>query len=327
MVVAAMRPSARIAVVLFLFLAPRAFPYEAGLHPYYSYTAPGFAMGNAVASLPAHPANAWSNPGGLAFQEGLLFYAAPHDEVTGNRGNFRDRVFVLHYARPGGGAYGAAFLLRQNEDQLVRIGEDLTAANITEPTFLLSYGRKVRSIYGVGISLFGYQQRADFGALDGDPTVGMNAGVLRRWDHRLRGKIPLELRWGLAALNVGPSYDVGEGEADLPLHFRTGFSWKWEHDRMNHVVGSGDIYYLPRDEGEEGDRWGGGIGLETKISGTVAVRAGYLWDQERDRDGATYGFGVGNEVYPHVGGMIEYAHAPGDVAFADHLGLRIYWIP
>jgi len=321
-------------VVLALLCAPSTWALEAGPTPYFSYTASGFAMGNAVVSLPAHPSNVWTNPGGLAFQKGVLFYAAPHDEV-GLREEIRDRIFVGSYAGPMGGTVGAALMLRQIDNVAVPGGGPPPATDMMEVTSLLSYGRMISGTFGAGLSIVGYRQKADADALDGDLTVGITIGLLRSWAHDLRGELPLDLRWGMAVVNLGPSFDVGVTETNLPLNIRTGFSAKWEKDRGNHVVGALDLYYLPRDElmadGSEGDRFGGGIGLEGKISGVVALRGGYVWDQERDRTGESFGFGVGNELYPHIGGMIEYAHSPGDLpgdrGFADHLGVRIYWVP
>jgi hypothetical protein len=136
------------------------------------------------------------------------------------------------------------------------------------------------------------------------------------------------MRWGLTVANVGPSFDFGRGSADLPLHVRTGFSSMWRRDEGTRLVGSGDLYYLPREvPGDKDGRFGGGIGAELLLAGTAAIRLGYLWDEERDRSDATYGFGIGNEIYAHVGGMIEYAHAPGEGDFADHIGVRVYYIP
>jgi hypothetical protein len=325
-----MRRALPLAAVL-LFAVFRGAPaFEAGPHPYFSRTASGSAMGNAIVSLPAHPSNIWANPAGLAFQEGWLFYAAPHDEVSGYREDFRDRVFAASLGRPGGRGIGLAIILRQNDDQLYRSGDAIRRVDIFEPAFFLAYGRRIGAKTAAGVSLLGYQHRADVDLFDGNPTAGLTAGVLRVWDHALRGKLPLEWRWGFAAGNIGPSFDIGETETKLPLYLRTGVSTKWESGRQNRIVGSADLYFLPREEGDPGRRFGGGIGAETVLAGTAAIRVGYVWDEERDRSDPTFGFGIGNEVYPHIGGMIEYGHGPGDGAggdFADHFGVRVYWIP
>ena len=115
----------------------------------------------------------------------------------------------------------------------------------------------------------------------------------------------------------------------MPFNLRTGCSARWEKERGTEITGSADLYVLYRDlgGGEDFDRWGGGLGVEAKMNGAVAVRAGYRWEDDFYPDDWTYGFGVGNEVYEHLGGMIEYAHAPGEGDFADHIGLRLYWIP
>jgi hypothetical protein len=319
-----------LASAAILLLSGAGLASEAGPHPYVSYTASGGAMGNAVVSLPAHPSNIWTNPAGLAFQKGMLFYAAPHDEVSGYRDDIRDRIFAASAARGSGQGLGAAFILRQNSDQPYDTNHDRVpdgTTDILEPAIHVGYGRMLVGPYAAGISILGYQQRADADLLDGDATAGLTAGILRVWDHALRGRLPLEMRWGLAVGNVGPSFDLGRGTADLPLNVRTGFSTKWEKSRLTHIVCAGDLYYLPRELGDEDRRFGGGLGAELFLSGTAAVRVGYAWDRERDRSDATYGFGVGNEIYPHVGGMIEYAHTPGEGDFADHVGVRVYYIP
>ncbi|MFH1680522.1 MAG: hypothetical protein ABIH26_07750 [Candidatus Eisenbacteria bacterium] len=260
----------------------------------------------------------------------MLFYAAPHDEVSGYRDDIRDRVFAASAARAGGGGFGAALVLRQTRDEAYGFGDGIRATDIFEPALFLAYGRRIGGRTAAGVALFGYQHRAEAEVLDGDPTAGLTAGLLRVWDHRLRGRIPLEMRWGLAAGNIGLPFDIGATEANLPLHVRTGLSSKWESNRGTLLVCSGDLYYLPRKEGNAKDRFGGGIGAEITLAGTIAIRGGYVWDEEWDRSDPTFGFGVGNEIYPHVGGMFEYAHAPGDGDdgdFADHFGVRVYYKP
>ena len=302
---------------------------EVGLHPSSSYTASGAAMGNAVASLPAHPSNIWINPGGLAYQKGVLFYGAPHDEATGFDEEVRDRIFMTSYAGLGGGTMGAAFLLRQQPEQSFSRDGAAVPVDINEPAFLLSYGRMAVGKLGVGISLIGYQHRADDEALDGDVAFGATAGVLYRTEYLHKGRTPIDLRCGLSVANAGPRFDLGEGEADMPLTLRSGFSARWEKERGTEITGAADLYVLYRDlgGGSDFDRWGGGVGVEARMNGVVAVRAGYRWDDDFQPDDWTYGFGVGNEVYEHLGGALEYAHSPGEGGFADHIGVRLYWIP
>ena len=312
---------------LILFAAGNVSAFEAGIFPSFSYTASGFGMGNAVVSLPAHPSNVWTNPGGLAFPRGWLFYAAPHDEVTGVRNNVRDRVFSLGYNDGGEGTWGGALIVRQNRGQAYLVGDELRGTDILEPALFLSYGRKMSETWGAGVTVYGYQQRADADELDGDMTGGVTAGILRAWDHTVRGKLPLEIRWGLTGANIGPGFDVGSGTAHHPTHVRTGFSALWDEGRPATFLFSTDMHYLFRDEGDQETRIGGGVGAELGLAGVAAIRIGYVWDADSSREETTFGFGVGNEVYPHVGGMLEYAHAPGVTDFADHIGVRLYYIP
>ncbi|RPJ47318.1 MAG: hypothetical protein EHM19_03135, partial [Candidatus Latescibacterota bacterium] len=202
-----MRPSLVLAAIG-LFVAESCLASEAGPHPYLSYSASGAAMGNAVVSLPAHPTNTWTNPAGLAFVEGYLFYAAPHDEVSGYRDDLRDRVFAASAGRGRAGGFGVALLVRQNDDQLYQVGEGpLLATDILEPSLYLAYGRMLGEKWAGGISLLAYQRRTDADELRSDPTAGLTAGVLRVFRHELRGKLPLESRWAFTAANVGPSFD------------------------------------------------------------------------------------------------------------------------
>lgn len=311
-----------------------AFGYgEYGLHPHYSYTASGSGMGNAVVSLPAHPSNIWINPGGLAFQNGALFYVAPHDEVSGVSDDIRDRVFMGSMSGIAGGTVGGAFLLRQYDNQHFTSDERIFPFDLNETAFLFSYGRIVGEKYGFGASVLGYKHCASVDELQGDMTIGLTVGTLRKWNHTVRETLPLELRCALAVDNMGPRFNMGTGddEGDLPLNVRTGFSAKWEKERGTHIVGSADFYTLYRDigNGSDWDRFGGGIGFEGKMNNVMAVRLGYLWedwDDSYEQSGFTYGFGVGNEVYEHIGGMLEYGHAPGENDFADHIGVSLYWI-
>jgi len=312
--------------LILLATAHPAAAYEAGLFPGYSYTASGFAVGNAVASLPAHPSNVWVNPAGIAFQHGYQFYLAPHDEVSGVRDEIRDRLISVTYGRERDG-FGGGFILRQNDNQAYFVGDQLAATDILEPAFLLSYGRRIGSRYAIGATAYGYQQRSDDDPLDGDMTGGVTLGALRVWDVNTEGDLPLELRTSLSVASIGPSFGVGTIDADHPTNVRGGFSMKWEKQRGDHIIAMGDLFWLPRDVRSVDTRLGGGIGLEGKISGVVAVRLGYIWDADSDRSEPTYGFGIGNEVYPHIGGMIEYGHAPGITDFADHIGVRFYYIP
>ncbi len=205
--------------------------------------------------------------------------------------------------------------------------ERIVPADINEPTFLVGYGRRIGGKYAIGATLFGYQHRSDLDALDGDVTGGVHLGLLRVWDRVHRNDLPLQWRYALAVQNFGPSFDVGMTETDLPLTVRTGLSARWEKERGTGFVFSGDLHWLPREIDDVDTRLGGGVGTELKLSGVVAIRVGYLWDADSERADVTYGFGIGNEVYGHIGGMLEYAHAPGPADFADHIGLKIYWIP
>ncbi|MFH1278528.1 MAG: hypothetical protein ABIK65_09130 [Candidatus Eisenbacteria bacterium] len=307
-----------------IFAAPAA-AFEAGLLPLGSYSASGYAMGNAVVALPARESNVWTNPAGLAYQEGYLFYAAPHDEVTGVTDDWRERVFAANGLRGLGGVFGAALVLRQQQNAAV--GDPIVPADIDEPTLLVGYGRRIGAKYAVGATVLGYRHRSDLDTLDGDITGGVTLGMLRVWDHVHRNDLPLQWRWALALQNFGPSFDVGTTKTDLPLALRSGLSTRWEKEPGTSIVFSGDMHWLPREEGNENPRIGGGVGGELKLSGVVAVRLGYLWDADSERADVTYGFGIGNEVYGNIGGMLEYAHAPGPVDFADHIGLKVYWIP
>ncbi len=311
------------------------------LHPFLSYTASGQAMGNAVGSLPGHPSNPWVNPAGMAFREGLLIYGAPNDEVNDFLDD-RDRSFSAMYRLSKSNAVGGGLIVR---DRSIRLDRPVGKYDILEKALLLSYARRMGENWGAGLSVIGYQHSSDLDTLDGETAFAVTVGFLARSEIVLGDEFPVETRLGFSLANFGSTFDIGTREADLPLYSRIGYSMNYKKDHASQITVAADIYSVLRDKAADQaasadpdlettnitDRLGWGVGVEAKLSGVVALRLGYLADDDvtpDGRSGGTFGFGVGHEILKGIGGMVEYARAPASPSdTADHIGVRFYMIP
>lgn len=317
---------------------------ELALHPFLSYTAMGQGMGNAVASIPGTPSNVWINPAGLSWQKGYLLYVAPNDEVNDFQDARRDRVFMASAKLSKNNTVGAAVILRDGGDRQFQFvdGDELTLirTDILEKVLLLSYARQIGSNWSAGVTGISYQHSADHDSLDGEATFAATFGVLFKQGHTL-GDLPVISRVGVSVANLGPTFMIGNRESDLPLYARFGYSSRYEKDRNNTITLAADIYNLLRDRtvdlgGDENtttiDRLGWSVGTEIRVSGVVAIRLGYQSDDDillGGREGGTFGFGIGHEIFRGIGGMFEYGRSPAPTAndSADHFGVRLYYVP
>lgn len=337
-----------LAVICLVLFAIAPLPAAAtiersGLSPFLSFSAAGEGMGNAVGSMPADPTNIWINPGGLAFQQGWTIYLSPSDEVSDGQDNRRDRVFSLSRNLGRKNALGGALILRDQNTIGYRVGDGpIQVTDLLEQSFLLTFARRFGEGVGLGVTAISYQQTATEELFESDRTYAFTAGVLARFPFLYKNEFPMEMRTGVSVANMGPSFDVGTVQSDLPLHARLSASLNYDRDRLNGFTIGADVYSHLRDREVQVEndvievrdwlqRFGYGVGGELRISGVVALRAGYLQDDDigtSGRSGGTFGFDVGHEIYRGVGGMFEYSRAPaatGDTA--DHIGIRLYIIP
>ncbi len=315
---------------------------DLGLHPFLSYSAAGEGMGNAVVSLPADPTNLWINPGGLAFQKGWTVYLSPADEVRDGQDDLRDRVFTVSKSLGRRNGIGAALIARDKNNIGFRTSEgSIGVADILEKSLLLSYARRFGERFGAGATLIGFEQTSGEEVFQSDRTVAFTAGVLARFPFILDDDYPIELRTGASLANAGATFDMGSTVARLPLYARLGVSLNHDSDRLTGFTLAADVYSLLRnrevwveDDQVEVRNWlqrlGAGVGGEIRISGVVAVRGGYLYDEDitgEPRSGGTFGFDVGHRIYRAVGGVFEYSRSPASFDTADHVGIRIYLDP
>ncbi len=345
------RLSAGFALFLLAWTATSApaASYDVGLPPFLSFSAAGEGMGNAVGSIPAHPTNAWTNPGGLAFQQGWTLYLSPDDEVSDGRDNLRDRIFSISRNLGRKNALGVSLILRSDSNHGYIFKDTDTGQTISsgvsdnlDQTLMLSYARQVGQKLGIGATVMSYQRTASEEFFESDRTFAITAGLLARFPFLYKNEFPMELRTGLSLANVGSSFDVETTTADLPLNARFSTSINYDRDRMSGITIGADVYSqlqerevrVSSDQIEVRDwlqRIGLGVGGEIRISGVVALRAGYIHDEDigtSGRSGGTFGFDVGHQIHPGLGGTFEYSRAPaatGDTA--DHIGIRIYLVP
>jgi len=280
-------------------------------------------MGEAYAAIASDASAAWFNPAGLAFlkrQDVNLTHAQLVPDLASD-------VYheFLAYALPiqGVGTFaGSLIYLSYGESQGTgNSGEDLGTFRSYEFAPAISYGVLLAGQVGVGLS-FKYvrvQLSPDFpnlppGAGAGS-TVAMDLGVLWRvpvWENRLAVAGALQ--------NLGPDITFVEDGISDPIYRNlrigaAGTVYDKNHlgvvliGELNQLLVKGEI----RDEetGEVRERygkpiWNGGGEVAYTIKDiNVALRGGYIHDDDGSISDPTYGLGVG-----YKGFRVDFASIP-----------------
>jgi hypothetical protein len=270
-------------------------------------------MGQAYVAIADDGTATWWNPGGLAFQgqhkDANITYAKL---VPG----LADDVFFAFpaYSFPvrNWGTFGASlvYVSYGTSQATSSTGEDLGTFTSYEIAPTLSYGTKIMNSLGVGAS-FKYVRVQLAPALPGLPGAGKGSTVA--FDFGALYKIPGNLvNLGLAVQNLGPNISFIADDRKDPIfrNLKAGFAVNAFEREGTKVLLTGDLNQLLV-KGERSDGTARypkpiyNVGGEVSYNNIIALRGGYVKDDEGSIKDPTYGLGFG---YRSI--QFDYASIP-----------------
>jgi hypothetical protein len=266
-------------------------------------TARANGMGQAYVALADDATASWWNPGGLGFlaqRDASITHAQLVPDLA-------DDVFYEYptYTQPvkDWGVFGLSivYLTYGTSQATSSTGEDLGEFTSYEVAPTLSYGTKLTDRVGVGAN-FKYIRVQLSPELPGLPGAGKGSTVAA--DFGVLYKVPGDMvNVGLAIQNLGPNISFIADDRSDPIfrNLKAGFAVNAFKSEQANVVVVGDVnQLLVKGEIQDPDGSvrtkyqkpifnGGG---ELSYNGLVAVRGGYMYDDDGSIKDPTYGVGL-----------------------------------
>jgi hypothetical protein len=280
-------------------------------------------MGEAYVAVADDATATWWNPGGLAFldqKQASLSYAKLVPGLASD-------VFIMFPAavRPNtfGGTLGVSmvYLSYGTSQATSNTGEDLGTFTSYEIAPTLSYGTKITNVVGFGVSAK-YVRVQLAPQLPGLPGAGTGSTIA--FDGGLLVKIPGDMvKLGLAVQNIGPDIRFISDEHKDPIYrnAKLGFAVTAFDNKEFKATVIGDVnQLLVRGEVDHTDGsvthpyqkpiFNGGGELEYQSEVAVALRGGYVHDQDGSIKDPTYGLGIGYKNFDFDFASIPQARDP-----------------
>lgn len=238
------------------------------------------ALGESYVALGEDIFSSYWNPAGLAKIEkpelGLMHSVVPVNALLEFVG------FAYPVKKTGTFGFSGFFQIPESVPVTDNVGKVIGEVKWLNYALTLSYARKIRQNFSLGLSLKMVEMR------ESDPIFGGTKGTAYAGDLGILYETPVKgLNFGFAFLNYGSKLQM-EGETkkdDLPRTIKTGFAYKLDLIRGNHLV-------ITLDENKVlDDRWRTSVGSEIAFLETIFLRFGF-YEKQGNVTGTTYGLGI-----------------------------------